>query len=169
MKLYLALSVALVLTLLGCQQISKLPDERLMTQVEIRSMQTRDFPHETSVDGMKAVVAGLQDESFTINQVNETIGLITASKQINDEDTEYKDWQIFWQGQASNYRAVRQIDVNINVQNIAENMRIRISAVAKELNESGGTMKTVPIQDPQFYQNLFSKIDKSVFLTKNQI
>ena len=97
------------------------------------------------------------------------MGLISATRQITEEDTASKSWQQFWYGVALNYQTARQVDATANVNTINGKLRVRISLVSKALSNSGGVISSEPVTDPEIYQNLFSKVDKSVFLSKNKL
>lgn len=163
------LLVLSVLLLAGCQTTQSAPPEPELSQVELRQLQTREFKETKQINGMKAVSAALQDEGFTISQANNEMGLITAQKQISEEDTGSKSWQQFWYGVALNYQTAREIDATVNVNVIDSKLRVRISLVSKALSNQGGVITAEPVADPEIYQLLFSKIDKSVFLSKNNM
>ena len=164
-----SLLVLSVLLLAGCQTTQSAPPEPELSQVELRQLQTREFKETKQINGMKAVSAALQDEGFTISQANNEMGLITAQKQISEEDTGSKSWQQFWYGVALNYQTAREIDATVNVNVIDSKLRVRISLVSKALSNQGGVITAEPVTDPEIYQLLFSKIDKSVFLSKNNM
>jgi len=140
-----------------------------ISQLQIRELQTRTFTGETAIAGMKSVSAALQDEGYSIESANTELGLITANRTVNDIDTENRNTQIFWLGFAKDYRAARSWKVTANVVTLDDKLRIRISLVEQELNETGGIIYSQPVVDPAPYQALFSKIDKSVFLQKNKL
>ena len=168
-RVFRFLLVLPALFLAGCQTTQSSPPQPQLSQVELRELQTREFSERKQINGMKAVSAALQDEGFTISQANNEMGLITAKKQISEEDTGSKAWQQFWYGVALNYKTAREIDATVNVNILEAKLRVRISLVSKELSNQGGVISAQPVVDPEIYQHLFAKIDKSVFLAKNNM
>lgn len=148
---------------------TKRPPAPQLSQLQVRTMQTREFASETVLNGMKAVSAALQDEGYSIETANTDLGLITAVRVVDDPDTESKTAQIFWKGTANDYRAARAWKVTANIAVARKLLNIRISLVEQELNETGGIIYSQPVTDLAPYQALFSKIDKSVFLQKNNL
>ena len=140
-----------------------------ISQLQARELQTREFAGEAVIAGMKAVSAALQDEGYSIENANTELGLITAIRIVDDMDKTSRDTQIFWLGFAKDYRAARSWKVTANIAEVNKNLRVRISLVEQELNESGGIIYSQQVTDPAPYQALFSKIDKSVFLQKNKL
>lgn len=162
------LLVCLALLIVACQP--QRPPSPQLTQLQARQLQTREFPNETVLATMKAIAAALQDDGFTIGQANPELGLITAEKQISDEDTATKNSQLFWYGSPGlEYRAVREWDATVSVQEIDEKIVIRASFIEKGINNKGGVIYSEPVTNAQFYQDFFAKIDKSVFLQKNKL
>ena len=154
--------------LISCTTQERKPPPQI-SQVQIREIQTREFPKETVINGMKAVSAALQDEGYSIQNANTELGLITANRIINDMDKNSRDTQIFWLGHAKDYRASRTWKVTANVSIVHKKLRVRISFVEQEINESGGVLYSQQVIEAKPYQTVFSKIDKSVFLQKNKL
>lgn len=148
---------------------NKRPPAPQLSQVQVRTIQTREFPSETVLNGMKSVSAALQDEGYSIETANTDLGLITAIRIVDDIDSQNKSAQIFWKGTARDYRAARAWKVTANIASARDVLRVRISLVEQELNEAGGIMYSQPVTDLGPYQALFSKVDKSVFLQKNNL
>ncbi|MGE5539029.1 MAG: hypothetical protein ACM30I_10445 [Gemmatimonas sp.] len=48
-------------------------------------------------------------------------------------------------------------------------LRVRINMTLKAINEKGGVIWSVPVQDAPMYQALFNKIDNSLFLAREKI
>ena len=165
-RLFIAFLSAFILA--GCYAPARKASPQV-SQVQIREVQTKDFDGERALDGMKAVLAALQDEGYSIETSNTDLGLITASRVIHDIDTKSRNSQAFWYGIAKDYRAARSWTVTANVAEIGDKLRIRISLVEQELSETGGVMYSQQVTDKEPYQALFSKIDKSVFLQRNKL
>jgi len=54
--------------------------------------------------------------------------------------------------------------VSVNVRSFGETSKVRVVSQVKTYNTEGGVSKVEQITEKQFYENVFSKIDKAVFL-----
>ena len=73
-------SVAFVLLLAGCATIAPYEISGGGTQLETRSIQTREYDTLDKPMTMRSVVATLQDLGFTIDQADTDLGAITATR-----------------------------------------------------------------------------------------
>ena len=60
-------------------------------------------------------------------------------------------------------------DFTGNVTELGQQTRIRISFQRKVLDNRGQIIDVRPIDDPVFYRDFFSRIDKSVYLQKEHL
>ena len=136
-----------------------------MSELQIRQIQTREYENVKFEDAMKAVIASLQDQEFIITNASEKLGLVTAYKDIEEVDA----WTKFWVGPQGSYQTIRRIEANVTVREEGKFVRIRINLLAKGILNTGGTLWLRPIYDPEAYQKIFFKIDKSLFIEKEKI
>jgi hypothetical protein len=61
------------------------------------------------------------------------------------------------------------IDCTSNVSERAQQTRVRVSFQRKVLDNEGNIMRSEPIDEAAFYQDFFSKVDKAIFLQKEQL
>lgn len=79
-SLYVLLFCAL-LCLTGCATTrERLLDSDSASQVQIRSIQTRAFDTTDKEQTLRTIMATLQDLGFVIDEANETLGTVTATK-----------------------------------------------------------------------------------------
>ena len=167
---WLLLTLSVLFILGGCSSTDKPASTEGMSQLEIRQLQSRSYSGTGEKTVMKAVIAALQDEGFIISTANQELGLITASMEVNDEDKGSKQWVELWYGKGmGNYQTTRRYDASATVQAKDEDIRVRINITAKAMTNSGGIIWSQTVADPAFYQAIFSKIDKSLFLEKEKI
>jgi hypothetical protein len=47
--------------------------------------------------------------------------------------------------------------------------RVRVNFEHKTVDERGGTLEVHQLDDPAFYQDFFSKVDKGIFLQRERL
>lgn len=142
---------------------------KVRSQLEIRQMQTREFETSDTTLVLKAMLNVLQDDGFIVEQVNPEIGFFNATKIMDTEDTLAKTWGTFWWGPSAQWIENTVIDCTANVSQFGEKTRVRTNYQLKQMNNKGGVEKVETIDDPKFYQEFFTKVDKSIFIEKEQI
>jgi hypothetical protein len=165
------LFVAVVVFLItGCATGPEPPPLPEMTQLQIRQIQTKEYDGIEEKAVIKALIAALQDEGFIISAANPELGLVTAAMEIRDEDKGTKSWVEFWYGPGiGTYRTTKRLEASATVQKQGAAVRVRINIVAKALTNAGGVVWSQPVYDAKVYQDIFSKVDKAVFLEKEKV
>lgn len=145
-------------------------DSPQKTQLEIRQMQTRTYQTKDKTLVMKAMLNVLQDDDYIIEQVNMDLGFFNAQKEVDVEDSGEKFWQTFWWGKAyATYKKNQIIDATANISEFGDEMRVRVNFRVKVINNKGGVEIVRQIDNPEYYQKFFSKVDKGIFIEKEQI
>ena len=140
------------------------------TQLEIRQMQTRTYPIKDRTLVMKAMLNVLQDDDFIIEQVNMDLGFFNAQKEVDVEDEGEKFWETFWWGKAyATYKKNQIIDATANISKFGDEVRVRVNFRVKVMNNKGGVELVRQIDNPEYYQKFFSKVDKGIFIEKEKI
>lgn len=138
-----------------------------MTQLQIRQMQTRTYDIHDTKRALKAVLNVLQDEAFIPKQVNADVGFVYASKEVDLEDSRERFWAKFWKGREDARWAKNSIvECAANVTGLSQGMRVRLSFQVKVFDNRGQVVSVQTIDDPLFYQDFFSRVDKGIFLEK---
>src|SRR5215472_9279083 len=175
-----ALLVAAAALFAGCAASVQPPK----TQLEIREYQTRTFDTADSKQVMKAMLNVLQDDGYVVKNAVVDLGLITASKEIDLTPGRSGDaggglggtW-IFGHGGfvfggpqvAPNYPKTEVRDFTGNVSEFGKQTTVRVSFQRKVLDNRGNVVEVQPIDDPIFYQDFFSRMDKSLYLQKERL
>ena len=60
-------------------------------------------------------------------------------------------------------------DFTGNVTEVGDRTQIRISVQRKILDSGGHVVEVTPIEDPVFYRDFFSRMDKSVYLQRERL
>lgn len=159
--------ISIMLVLSGC-----LAPRREKSQLEIRQFQTRSYDTTDFKMVMKAVMSALQDESFIIKQANLDLGFIAAEKELDVEST----GEVFLSGflaalggGKAQYKKNSITETSANISEFGDQIRVRINFQNKIINNKGQVMKVQQIEDQKFYQEFFSKVDKSIFIAKEKV
>ena len=140
-----------------------------LTQLQLREMQTRQYDIDDTKRAMKSVLNVLQDEGFIVKQADLELGFLHATKEFDVENTSDRRWQKFWHGSDAVWNKNSIIDCSANVTKFGNGMRIRVNFQRKVLDNKGVCTWVGNIEDPVFYQEFFSKVDKGIFIEKEQI
>jgi hypothetical protein len=135
------IAVATLVIMQGCGAPQPGPDLLAPTeaQMKIRSVQTRSFDIKDRQMAMRGIIAALQDLGFIIERANEPLGLVTAARFAEP-----------------NFYDVVGVTVTVRAETEGR-MMIRANAI----------YNNKPIEDPKVYQNFFSTLERSLFITKN--
>ncbi|MEW6324203.1 MAG: hypothetical protein AB1515_02330 [Nitrospirota bacterium] len=127
----------------ACVGPQKPPDNLLSltdAQMKIRSFQTRTFDTIDSNKVLRAVSAALQDLGFIIERANAPMGLVTA-------------------GQFAGQGFAGFVELTVIVRNTGKQQtEVRVNAL----------FNTKPIEDPKIYQNFFTSVERSLFISQTQ-
>lgn len=158
---------ALVIMMTGCFRSSARP---VKSQLEIRQMQTHVYDVCDFKMVMKAMINVLQDESYVVKNVQLDVGFLNATKETDIENSTVRFW-LGMLGTSDNTRFAKmsQIDVTANVTEFGKRTKVRANFQFKKLDNYGNVIAVYQIQDPEFYQNFFSKVSKSIFIQEENI
>ena len=171
--LWLMLAVAVGAT--GCA--AAVPPTK--SQLEVREIQTRTFDTSDTKLVMKAMLNVLQDDGYVVRNAVVDLGLITAAKEIDlapgrsepvggDFIGARGGVVLGFQGPPL-YRKTEVHEFTGNISEFGKQTRVRINIQRKVLDNRGGVLSVQAIDDAQFYQVFFSRVDKSVYLQKEQL
>ena len=158
------------------------------TQLEVREFQTRTFDTQDGKLVMKAMLNVLQDDGYVVKNAVVDLGLITAAKESDlspgrsgGTDSGFFDvfsggTVIFGGGNVAmgtihqpRFQKTETVDFTGNVSEFGQQTKVRVSFQRKILDNRGDVMGVHPIDDADFYQDFFSRMDKGLFLQKEQL
>lgn len=142
------------------------------TQLQIREFQTRSYDTKDYKMVMKAVMNALQDESFIIKQADLDLGFISAQKELDVESSVERLLSSFLAalgGGTVQYKKNSITEVSANISEYGDQIRVRVNFQNKIVDNLGKVVKVEQIGDEKFYQDFFSKVDKSIFLAKEKV
>lgn len=175
MKKSIILSVLIIFIVSACTYVyQKSSTSHQRTQLETREFQTRVFDTDDTKLVMKAMLNVLQDEGFVVKNAVTDLGLLSATKEIdltrnrgsNDFWSEFfESSQKSHDGQKT-YKKFKTVEASINVSKFGNQSKVRANFQAKVLDNNGNTLEVYQMDDPKYYQDFFSKVDKSIFIQK---
>jgi len=141
------------------------------TQLEIREFQTRSYDTTDFKMVMKAVMDALQDEAFIIKQADLDLGFISAQKELDvtsgGEVFVSRFLAVF--GGSGRYRKNSITEASGNISQFGDQIRVRVNFQNKIIDNQGKIVEIQQIDDQNFYQEFFSKVDKSIFIAKEEV
>ena len=155
-----------IFMLVSCGPSIPIPPQ---SQLETRQIQTREFPTPDEKLVMKAVLNALQDDGFTIKNAVSDLGLITASKELDDENRTAAFLGAVLAGPDASWRKMVVQEATVNVSTFGKETRVRVSLHQKVLDNRGGTISVDEIRDGMVYRQFFDKVDKSIFIQDEQL
>jgi len=143
-----------------------------MTQLEKRQFQTRTYETADKPLVMKAMLNVLQDEGFIVYNANPLLGFIYGVKDFDTSDPNIDISKEFGLSKSRlNWNGVKvaTIETTANVTEYGKSMRVRVNFKRKLLNIYGNAQFIDDVNDENYYQDFFSKVDKAIFLQKQKI
>lgn len=171
--LVVALGVAVFAS--GCQME---PPKPPLTQLQLRQLQSRSYENRDFITAMRAVINALLDEGFIIKNADKDLGFIQATKDIEISGRgggpslgifgDFGDVGL-WGNPQQRWRNSSQIDCSGTLTKVGNSTNVRLIFQKKTLDNFGVPMGISLIEDSEYYQNVFVKIDKSLFLERENL
>jgi hypothetical protein len=142
------------------------------TALEVRAFQTYTFDTADSKLVMKAMFNALQDDGYVVRNAVIELGLITATKEVDLAPGRYADnfgVGVFGWQPAPAFAKVEVNEFTGNITELGQQTSIRVSFQRKVLDNYGQIIDVRAIDDPVFYRDFFSRVDKSVYLQKEHL
>lgn len=176
MKKLFALILLLAFVMSGCQ--TKIPKEALQLSPEslqMRQLQTRHFDTKDEQTLLVSSAGLLQDLGFNIDESETELGFILGSKVRDATSAAQVTGAILVAilGGGSmpidKEQKMRACVVTHPYGEKQEKMALRVTFQRIVWNTQGQVTTREAIEDPEVYQEFFSKLSKAVFLEANQI
>lgn len=149
------------LLLLFCFGCAKNPDPHLV-QLQMRSMQTRSYAHQTVKGIIKEIVNVLQDEGYIVRNINPELGVLTAEKSVDIEKFSSVFWAYIFSGRQGSWKKQSIVEMTTNISQFQDVVRVRTTFQLKILDNFGRVVKIHPIAEEKYYQAFFDKVQKGV-------
>ncbi len=161
-----SLSIAACLFLTSCAQHV---NEKPMTQLQVREMQSREFDTKDTKLVMKTMMNVLQDEGYVIKNAVLDLGLLSAEKTLDIERSGDAARATFFGGQHARWEKQMTFEASANISEFGDKTRIRMNFQVKILDNLGNLTSTQIVSDPFEYQTFFDKVSKGIFIQKENI
>lgn len=146
----LMVAIATAISFFGCasskEQLLKMDE----SQVKLRSMQTRAFDTTDKNKMLGTVISALQDLGYIVNEVSEVIGMVSAHKN----DVRYDKL-------LGKLAAPKIYPLRLTV-------TVRPGGETQLLVRANAEYRQEAVEDPTVYQNFFTVLERSVFLTASE-
>tara|TARA_Y100000588_G_C14214426_1_gene908156 strand:+ start:1047 stop:1589 length:543 start_codon:yes stop_codon:yes gene_type:complete len=176
-KLKLFGAFSLTSLLLGCaSQESQMPIKNLMSTMEVRSLQTKEYQTSDHVLVYKGLINALLDRGFTLKSSDADSGVVIAhyiSTQTNENEIIKKAFATYfsaglaWVFGDNNFEDTLTVDISANVTELSGVSTVRINAVGKRMNSEGEIVETQMVTDKNYYNDIFQQIEKAIFIEEN--
>lgn len=173
-NLFLLLFIVFLATTFGCSS-KKVVEESTKSQLELRNIQSKTINFTNTDFIIKALVQVLQDDEYTIENLDSSVGYFMATKALDagKEKYEFKLYDIYYPIAVYKYlslgRNIAEVKSTISVRGYDKNSKVRASFKIQISKENGKVVSIKTIDDPKFYQEFFAKVDKALFLEKNNL
>lgn len=172
----LALFLVLSVPLAACAP--RIPRDALQLSpesLELRQLQTRRFDTTDEARMLSACAGLLQDLGFTLDESETDLGLIVASKERSAVEVGQVVLSVFvaaLTGVATPTDKEQKLRASVVTRPVGENgesIAVRVTFQRIVWNTQGQISKREALTEPQWYQEFFAKLSKSVFLEAHQI
>lgn len=155
------------LSLTGCAFNTM--QEAPITQLQVREIQSREYHTDNTKLVMKSMMNVLQDEGFIIKNAVAELGLLSAEKNIDVENSSTKFMLIFLQGNNARWSKQQILEASANISEYGSKTRVRMNFQTKTIDNYGCPKDIKTVEDPQYYQEFFDKVGKGIFIQEQDI
>lgn len=145
------------------------------TSLEDKEMQTRSFDTLNQANLLSASGSVLQDLGYTLEESDTTIGVLSASKDIDATDAGQVVGAVIlaiFTGSMTPVDDHQKIRVCLVINESLTNENASLARITIQRivwNTEGRISKVQVIKDPELYNAFFNKLSKAVFLEENNI
>jgi len=160
------LSLFLTVTVSACATANVAPTK---SQLEIREFQTRSYETNDIKMVMKALLNVLQDDGYIVKNVVTDLGFLVAERDVDIESGGEKFFAIFFAGAQGRWKKGAKTEVSANVSEYGKTTKVRVNFLVKTYDNRGAPLEIKKIEDAKFYQEFFTKVDKGIFIQKENL
>jgi len=174
MKKYNLLFLLALLPLTACVS-DKVPEGALKwdaTTLEYRQMQSRRYETKDEKKVVVACAALLQDLGFNLTESEVGVGLVAAEKDRTAVESGQVAGKVLMAALFGAQIAIdksQKLKASVVTKPTENGVFVRVTFQRIVINENNVVSKLEPLNDPKQYQEFFSKLSKSLFLTANEI
>ena len=135
----------------------------MVTQLQVREVQTRTFEDCEVKTVMKAMINVLQDEGYIVKNAVLDLGLLSAERDVDVEDRRKVFLATMFMGDEARWCKHAVMEASANVTEFGQDVKIRINFQTKTFDNYGCVMDVQQVIDDVYYQNFFAKVSKGIF------
>ena len=144
-------------------------DKNPQSQLQIRSLQTREYDDVSSEVLLKVALNVLQDEGYIVKNAVIDLGLLAATREVDITDSNEKIFRSIFMGQDARWDQQATIEATVNATTLTGRSRLRITFQVKIADNTGAVAAIENIDEPAYYQTFFSKVDKGLYLYREKL
>ncbi|MDF2549405.1 MAG: hypothetical protein K0S07_472 [Chlamydiales bacterium] len=158
----LGLAGLTLLTVVGCAPHDD--SEPVLSQMELRQIQTKSFNSVDMKNVMKVMLSVLQDDGYIVKNANLDLGLISATKEMSVESRKEKTLSLMVNGEQARWKKNAQIEVSATVNSFGSDVKVRVNFQKKVIDNIGAPVSVDQVLDPEMYLDFFNKVSKGLFI-----
>jgi len=162
-------SAACIFSVLMTGCVHPRSEDPIVTQLQTREIQSRDFDTSNTKLVMKSMMNVLQDEGFIIKNAVVDLGLLSAEKNIDVENKAQAFAATLFAGAQARWNKHQLLEASANVSEFGSQTRVRINFQTKTMDNYGCPKDVITIKDPLYYQVFFDKVGKGIFIQEQDI
>jgi predicted transcriptional regulator len=164
----------MIFLFIGCSN-KPIVEKSTKSQLELRNMQSKKILNTDVKFLTKAVLQVLLDDEFIIINSDSNLGYFNAKKKLDGGKESYKfAWYDLYYPIAI-YKLstldslIKEINATVSIRVYEDHSVIRASFNSDILDEDGKLKSSRTIEESEFYQEFFAKVDKALFLERNNL
>ena len=153
--------------LAGCA--AQTHDQGMVSQLQVRELQTRTFEDTNLATVMKAMINVLQDEGFIVKSAVLDLGLLTAEKDVEVNASSRSSYSTLFLGKEERWPQRSVLEMSANVTEFGTDTKVRVSFHIRTIDNYGCVTEVCRQVDESAYRKFFSQISKGIFLQSENL
>ncbi|MCI0382699.1 MAG: hypothetical protein L0207_06610 [Chlamydiae bacterium] len=160
----LKLTILFIVFFASC---SKDPGDTLVSQMQLRTLQTRTYVGQDLKSVIKGIIHVLQDDGYIVKNINLDLGILTAERDFDIEKFSSVFFAYLFSGSNARWKKHTIIEMTSNVSDVQNQITVRTNFQVKIFENTGRVLEVYPVRDEKFYQTFFDKVQASLISSTN--
>ncbi|NGX37315.1 MAG: hypothetical protein K1000chlam2_00469 [Chlamydiae bacterium] len=143
----------------GCGRHS---EDTVVTQMRVRTMQTRTYVGQEAKKVSKEVIAVLQDQGYMVKNISHELGVITAELDTNIEKFSSKFWSYLFSGKNARWKKHSVVEITSNITEEQGRTKVRINLLVRVFDNLGRVVNIHQILEEEAYTDFFNQVQKGL-------
>lgn len=144
-------------------------EDPAVAQAKIRQIQTRSFVGCESKSVMKGMVAILQDQGYSVKNVNSEIGILTAERNIDVERFSSKFFAVLFSGSKARWKKHSLVELTSNLSDQEGRTQVRITFLVRVFDNLGRVVEVKQVLEEEQYAAFFAELQKGLLLSSQKL